>query len=165
MEGCKIWEAGRATSAATSFFDSIAIGKFGEEFIDGATGCNNPVRHVLDEAYEIWTPEVKINCIISIGTGQPSMAAFGDNLKEVATSLIKIATDTENTAEEFLRANRDLRGQKRYFRFNVPKGLEKVGLEEYEKKAVISSSTNHYLNERMIQDEVENCLSSLSSCT
>ncbi|KAH8701243.1 hypothetical protein GQ44DRAFT_832012 [Phaeosphaeriaceae sp. PMI808] len=40
--GCKvvtIWEACRATSAATSFFDPIAVGRFGEEFVDGATGA------------------------------------------------------------------------------------------------------------------------------
>ena len=39
----KIWEAARATSAAPSFFDSIKIGEYGEEFTDGGTGANNPV--------------------------------------------------------------------------------------------------------------------------
>ena len=43
----KIWEACRATSAASSFFDLIAIGRYKEEFVDGATGANNPV-------WEIW---------------------------------------------------------------------------------------------------------------
>jgi patatin-like phospholipase/acyl hydrolase len=43
---CNDMEACRATSAATSFFDPIAVGRFGEEFVDGATGANNPVREV-----------------------------------------------------------------------------------------------------------------------
>ncbi len=33
-----IWQACRATSAATTFFDPIAIGPFKEEFVDGALG-------------------------------------------------------------------------------------------------------------------------------
>ena len=43
----KIWEAGRATSAASSFFNPITIGDFRESFVDGATGANNLV-------YEVW---------------------------------------------------------------------------------------------------------------
>ena len=45
----KIWEAGRATSAASSF-DPITIDDFGESFVDGATGANNPMYEVWNEA-------------------------------------------------------------------------------------------------------------------
>ncbi len=48
LEHVKIWEACRATSAATSFFDPIEIGQFRETFVDGALGRNNPV-------YALWT--------------------------------------------------------------------------------------------------------------
>jgi hypothetical protein len=40
----------RATPAASSFFDPIAIGDFQESFVDGATGANNPVYEVWNEA-------------------------------------------------------------------------------------------------------------------
>lgn len=43
LNSVKIWEAYRAISAASSFFDAIAVGRYGEEFVDGATGANNPV--------------------------------------------------------------------------------------------------------------------------
>ena len=46
LNSVTVWEACRATSAASSFFDPIAVGRFGEEFVDGATGANNPVREV-----------------------------------------------------------------------------------------------------------------------
>ena len=46
----RIWEAARATSAASSFFDPIKIGQFGEEFVDGAVGANNPVAQLWNEA-------------------------------------------------------------------------------------------------------------------
>jgi predicted acylesterase/phospholipase RssA len=48
----KIWEAARATSAATTFFKPITIGD--ETFIDGATGANNPVRYMLAEARDVF---------------------------------------------------------------------------------------------------------------
>jgi predicted acylesterase/phospholipase RssA len=54
MNGVTIWEACRATSAAFSLFDSIALGRFGEEFVDGATGANNPVWQLWDQAKQLW---------------------------------------------------------------------------------------------------------------
>lgn len=43
-----IWQARRATSAATSFFDPITIGNGhqGREYVDGALGFNNPLDEV-----------------------------------------------------------------------------------------------------------------------
>lgn len=46
---CAIWEAARATSAAATFFDPIQIGR--QKFVDGATGFNNPVEAVFEEAH------------------------------------------------------------------------------------------------------------------
>ncbi|ERT02856.1 hypothetical protein HMPREF1624_01159 [Sporothrix schenckii ATCC 58251] len=43
LNSATIWQACRATSAATGFFDPIAIGPFDEEFVDGALGANNPI--------------------------------------------------------------------------------------------------------------------------
>jgi hypothetical protein len=41
----KIWQACQATSAATSFFDHIDIGPYGEEFVDGALGRTTLSMH------------------------------------------------------------------------------------------------------------------------
>jgi predicted acylesterase/phospholipase RssA len=67
VNSVRIWEACRATSAATSFFDPIAVGRFGEEFVDGATGANNPVRELWDQAQLAWGPELlesKVKCLM-----------------------------------------------------------------------------------------------------
>ncbi|KAF2184976.1 FabD/lysophospholipase-like protein [Zopfia rhizophila CBS 207.26] len=40
-------EAGRATSAASSFFNPITLGDFEETFVNGAIGANNPVYKSL----------------------------------------------------------------------------------------------------------------------
>jgi patatin-like phospholipase/acyl hydrolase len=46
----KIWEAARATSAASTFFEPIEIGPHRQVFLDGGTGANNPVQLLVNEA-------------------------------------------------------------------------------------------------------------------
>jgi len=148
-----IWEAARATSAATSFFDPIAIGPFGQEFIDGATGANNPIEIALEEARDIW-PDVmgRLQYIISIGTGEPSLAAFGDNLLSIGKTLVRMSTDANAVATQFARSHPELAAgtdtsRHIYQRFNVKKGLENVKLQEAEKIKEIASATHRYLDE------------------
>jgi hypothetical protein len=50
---CKICEAARATSAASTLFDPIAIGPRGETFVDGALGFNNPIRLLDRESRDL----------------------------------------------------------------------------------------------------------------
>lgn len=147
----KIWEAARATSAATSFFDPVSIGQYGQEFVDGATGFNNPVECVLDEAQDLWEDAVeRIQYIISVGTGEPYVNAFGNNLVDIGKTLIRISTDAEETARRFSRSHRGrftgVNGEPyRYQRFNVTKGLENIKLEEAEKIKEIASATERYM--------------------
>lgn len=77
--------------SAASFFDPIAIGDFQEGFVDGATEANNPVYDVWNEAQDIWPSgsfEESVKCLISIGTGVPSLKPFTDNLVDVGQDLL-----------------------------------------------------------------------------
>lgn len=145
---CTIWEACRATAAATSFFEPIQIGPFREKFVDGATGFNNPVNELLAEARDIW-PEVlyvqNIGCIVSLGTGFRAHSSFGPSVLKVTKTLIRIALETEKTAEGFHRGYPTLVNNDKYFRFNVPKGLEAIGTSEYEKVNILAACTRSYL--------------------
>ncbi|KAK3325058.1 acyl transferase/acyl hydrolase/lysophospholipase [Apodospora peruviana] len=140
-------QAARATSAATSFFDPIEIGN--EEFVDGATPANNPITEVWSEAYDLfsdsgdssWDLEENISCLVSIGTGVPNPRPFGDDPLRIGAKLVKIATDTEKKAEDFAKHHPRLCKEGHYFRFNVRKGLENIGLEEEAKYMEIISST------------------------
>ena len=100
VEATKIWEAGRATSAASTFFEPIMIGPYREVFVDGGTGANNPIRELWTEANDMWirTDESDtrqeelsldgiIQCLVSIGTGLRASRAFGNNLVQLADSL------------------------------------------------------------------------------
>jgi hypothetical protein len=81
VNSVKIWEACQAISAATSFFDPIAIGPCEEEFVDGELGANNPVYAVWSQARDLWSGDrlqEKLRCLVSIGTGLPSLKPFRD---------------------------------------------------------------------------------------
>ena len=161
----KIWEAGRATSAASSFFDPITIGDFEESFIDGATGANNPVYEVWNEAQDIWPSgslEDKIKCLVSIGTGVPSLTPFKDDIISIGRSLLAIATETEKTAERFSRDKSRLDDMGRYYRFNVLRGLEDIGLEDSKRKNAIVAATDRYIELQAVFKQMKACADSMS---
>ena len=169
-EGITIWQAGRATSAATSFFDPITIGegKQGREYVDGALGFNNPLDEVWLEAQDIWISEggrlePLLKCVVSIGTGNPGTSAVGDKPWEIFGTLKAIATQTENTERVFAQKHKDLLDDQRYFRFNVQQGLQEVGLEEYERQGEIMDATAAYLNDHQwVKNQFRDCAVKLS---
>ena len=148
---CTICDAIRATSAASSFFEAVTIGPHKRKFVDGALGVNNPIEQIWNEAQEVWCPpgtELKdlLKCVISIGTGDPGLKPISDGLLTFfSETLVRIITDTADTAKRFISTHRLLYEQKRYFRFNVQQGLQEVGLEEYKKTALIDAATTEYM--------------------
>lgn len=143
----KIWEAALATSAATTFFDSVTIGKCGQEFVDGGGGHNNPVQEAFDAALSSF-PSRDVQFVVSIGTGEEAGKGFGSSLKEVAKTLVSVATDTDETFALFARTHPDLKTEgpeTRLFRFQVDRGMEDVGLAEHEKIKTIAAATQVYM--------------------
>lgn len=129
MSDCYIWQACRATSAAPTFFPSVTID--GQQYVDGALGYNNPIRPMLDEASHIWGGKRPIGCIMSVGTGLPRLGTVGEGVT-LAKTLKEMATDTQTVANEFKNEMIAQFGpdQQVYFRFNVERGLETLGLED-----------------------------------
>ncbi|THW41362.1 phospholipase, patatin family protein [Aureobasidium pullulans] len=161
----RIWEAARATSAASSFFDSISIGDPQQRFLDGGTGANNPVQHVWDEAADLLTSEESLSenvgCLISLGTGQPGYKPFEDTILGIGKTLLSIATETEASADKFHRAQSRLFEKKLCFRFNVPRGLGDIGLAETEQIATIKSMTADHLQSEAVQSVLRTCVERL----
>jgi len=166
LNSVKIWEACCATSAASSFFDPIAIGRYNEEFVDGAMGANNPVVELWNQAQLMWGPdplEGKVQCLVSIGTGIPSLKPFRDDLLHIGETLVAIATETEQTAERFRRDKAYLDSSNRYFRFNVVRGLEDIGLEESRKRKEIAAATRRYVASQEVFKQMQACAGNLAS--
>ncbi|KAJ4323146.1 hypothetical protein N0V94_002032 [Neodidymelliopsis sp. IMI 364377] len=160
LNSVTIWEACRATSAASTFFDPIAVGRFGEEFVDGATGANNPVREIWDQAQLAWGPEPlegRVKCLVSIGTGVPSLKPFKDDLLNIGQTLVATATETEKTAEQFRRERPVLDSTGRYYRFNVDRGLEDIGLEEAKKVKEMAAATRAYILTQAVHKQMQAC--------
>lgn len=164
FDECTIWEACRATSAATTFFDPISIGKSKQRFIDGAIIYNNPVAQVYQEAKDVWPDRDDDNnntLLISIGTGSAPGKAFEGNLKDIAVQMKRLVTQTERTADDFYRSHADMVNANLLFRFNVLHGLEDVGLEEYKEVDRIAHATQSYLDKGETRTKLTECVQRL----
>jgi hypothetical protein len=163
----KIWEAARATSAASTFFDPITIGTLEDKFLDGGTGANNPVRQLWQEAADTFCDGSSrkltkdLRTIVSIGTGIPDMIGFGDDMLAVGKTILQISTETQDTAREFHQQNQDLDDDGKYYRFNVARGLAAIGLEEASEAARIKQLTNDYLTEQSTYSSMRKCARAL----
>lgn len=163
LNSTKIWQACRATSAATTFFDPIAIGPFDEEFVDGALGANNPIYILWSQAQDIWGGQLesKLKCLVSIGTVVPNLKPVRDDVAGIWATLKDLATETEKTAQQFHRDKSSLDDEGRYYRFNVDRGLEDIGLEESKKMKEIAAATRHYVESQAVFKQVKACANNL----
>lgn len=159
-EICKIWEAARATSAASTFFEPIQIGQNHQLFVDGAlTGSNNPVRTANVESRDIWPNADKL--ILSVGTGAAPGHAVTGNLLELANRLKDMVTDSEKTNRSFRMENNEMVRNGRLYRFNVMLGLANIGLEEHGAINKIATYTDNYLDDPDVFEMVQSCVDNL----
>lgn len=153
LQDCTIWQIARATSAATTFFKSIQLGRDRIEFIDAGFGYNNPTEILIEEA-EKQFPGQQLR-VLSIGTGLGSVVTIEDSRRSIIKALSKMASESTKVANR-LDTKDDDRGY--YYRFNVERGLDDVALSDYEKSSKIAGHTSNYLadKDRTIQKFVDN---------
>ena len=157
LDDVAIWQACRATSAAPTYFPPAIIGNPPVAYVDGALGYNNPIRALMDEVRHLW-PNHGVGCIISIGTGVPAPRDVGRSIKPLLETLKAMSTDTEKVARE-VKDEIVYIHPGRYFRFNVQRGLEGVGLEEWKEMDRVKTVTVDYLQENW--EQVDLCASRL----
>jgi len=145
----KVWQVCRATAAAKTYFDSIKFGPHGlqMEFFDGATGANNPIDQLWIEAEQAFGSsfQSRLQCLVSIGTGDRGVTTWGRNAKDAISALQDLATETETTFAAFERNHPGLVVSGKLYRFNVRQGLENVGLEDVKSKDAIGHVTQAYM--------------------
>ena len=100
---------------------------------------------------------------MSIGTGVPSLKPFKDDVLHIGETLIAIATETEQTAERFRRERPLLDSTGRYYRFNVDRGLEDIGLEEAKKVKEMAAATRRYTATQTVHKQMQACAGSIAS--
>ncbi|KAH8201376.1 hypothetical protein TruAng_004459 [Truncatella angustata] len=153
FEDCAIWQVARATSAATTFFKSIKLGRDAIEFIDAGFGYNNPCRILINEARRQFPDRHQLQ-VLSIGTGIGDVVTIEDSRIKILKALRSMATTSKKVARELDQQYGD--GDS-YHRFNVDRGLEDITLADWQKASRISAHTKNYLeeNQRAIQKFVD----------
>eukprot|EP00026_Physarum_polycephalum_P000944 Phypoly_transcript_00945.p1 GENE.Phypoly_transcript_00945~~Phypoly_transcript_00945.p1 ORF type:complete len:1032 (+),score=176.72 Phypoly_transcript_00945:541-3636(+) len=120
----RIWQAMRASTAAPSYFDEFTMGT--DRFQDGGIVANNPTAVAFHEAKKIWGPDVKIECMVSLGTGRPPSKPTKNSIKDTIITLVDSATSTERVHEVM----EDVLPPGRYFRINPTDEAFSVELDE-----------------------------------
>ncbi|KAG8741568.1 hypothetical protein FRC10_002693 [Ceratobasidium sp. 414] len=185
---CEIWyyflsvqyllrrEAGRATSAAPSYFPPIELkDEHGQPtmYVDGGLGYNNPSKELQNEARCVYGPNHPIGCFISIGTGHHKNVAFSHvrHLLSPAYNAFKaIVLSSEkahNETKEYFSREPHI-----YFRFNAgmqlnnAKGdkdfVEAVALEDWREMRQIEALTHEYLQEEETSKMLDQCAEKLT---
>lgn len=149
-----IWQAARATSAATTFFKPCKIPELGGlEYIDAAVGYNNPCEVLVEEAQNIF-PDHRRMHILSLGTGLSRVASIGSSRSSIMKSLKKIAIST-NKVHLSMDRRYGSGEEADYFRFNVDRGLDTIGLSDWKKISQLTAYTRDYVKEN--QRTIKHC--------
>jgi hypothetical protein len=158
---CKIWEAGRATSAVGLAFKPIQIGQ--TVFIDEGAGKYNPAPQLLEEAAINEWPGREVGVFVSIGTGKRpegtnarqsewwegfiggSMGAFAEARRRLVTKI----EGCEETHQQMLKSHLAKCGVpvENYCRLNVSVGLGEFAMNEWQYLSPMTINTRKYLNE------------------
>lgn len=155
-QDCSIWQVARATSAATTFFKSIELGRDKIEFIDAGFGYNNPCEILIEEAQKQYPGRSEF-LVLSIGTGLGNVVDIKDSRRSIFKALKKMASTSKAVAARL----KDRYGDSdQYHRFNVDRGLEDTTLSDWEKTSKISAHTHNYLqeNEKQVEEFVKKLL-------
>lgn len=163
----KIWEAARATTAATYFFKPmpLSLRRAGtEDFIDAAIGCNNPVEYLIKEATDRIGSAGRLGCVVSIGTGtrlvQMGRASAGlRNIFHFPRFVKELVGTLKNTATDGEEAHRRVLGKlgkhsDAYFRFNVPGVADEVRLHDHRKINTLKVITATHLDDPSVASQL-----------
>lgn len=172
-----IWQAGRATCATKLAFKEIRVGT--STFVDEGYGLTNsdksptynPAPQILDEAVINEWPGQQVGLLLSIGTGKrpggtqntqsewwEGFAGGLGSFAEAKRKLIAKIEGCEKTHREMLSTHLPKRGvnPENYLRLNVEVGVGEFGMNEWNRLADISNSTQSYLNTPAVKAMLNN---------
>ncbi|KAH6655408.1 acyl transferase/acyl hydrolase/lysophospholipase [Truncatella angustata] len=162
---CKIWEAGRATSAIGLAFKPIRVGQ--SLFHDDGSGQFNPSPTALDEATVNEWPGREVGVFVSVGTGRRPKGTDTNShqwyegfLGDFAEARKKLIAKIENceVIHEYMKKEHLMKrgvNAENYYRLNVEVGVGEFGMNEWHRLSEISTGTRRYMSrpdeQKMIQ--------------
>ena len=155
----KIWEAARATTASSPFFESFRKEAKGSIVEFGASDFENPVDIVYNEARSLW-PERAI-ILVSIGAGAAPRNKFSGRLGASIEAIKRISTRAEAIDHNFVLQHTATSMKTSFYRFSAHT-LADIGLEEHHAVADVKAAIQSYLREMKMQDRLRRCVGDLS---
>ncbi|EXL64621.1 hypothetical protein FOPG_19122 [Fusarium oxysporum f. sp. conglutinans race 2 54008] len=172
---CTVAEAGRATSAAPTYFDPARIPASPDLlYVDGGLGFNNPIMTITYPSQKPGIIPAANEVYVSIGTGKPPITVQNNvrngwrplerllsmlGLFQAIEQLQDAATDTENAHIWFEFVYLPLWSSGRsveYFRFNC-EDIWDIGMDEWNQHNKILQKTNTYLGQQQTIQDIRRC--------
>ncbi|KIM20670.1 hypothetical protein M408DRAFT_47217, partial [Serendipita vermifera MAFF 305830] len=150
-----IVEAICSTLATPSTFAPVVVGKRPrqQKYVGGVLRANNPTRELLKEAGNIFGEDTCIAQVLSLGTGRPQVFRLSNSIPSgVSRVLEELTLDCEGVAADL---SAQLSGVEAYLRLNVDRGMERLGMHEWDDLGPIETHTSAYMNDPTIQAYVE----------
>ncbi|KAI0098636.1 acyl transferase/acyl hydrolase/lysophospholipase [Nemania sp. FL0031] len=133
FENCTISQIARATSAATTFFPSIRVGR---------------IERLEQEARDIFTDATEFY-IVSIGTGTDGVVEIKGR-RSIVEALKSLATTSGKVHSQMEERHRE----SDYSRFNVIDGLHDVTLSDWEESSRIITHTHNYIKSAAVKRQI-----------
>ena len=166
IDNYPIWQVGRATSAAPTYFKAMKIREDDDkfEFVDGGFGTNNPSEEVYRSVKQMSNnSRTAVRTLVSIGTGKNNeVVHLGRGYQKYLSYLnaaVKWASDSERihgTVYGMAQGNAD------YFRLNVEEGIGSMKLDAWKgthgRKTLqqLNDATEAYLSTDSAQEILRN---------
>ena len=138
IDNYPIWQIGRATSAAPTYFKATKIREDDDkfEFVDGGFGTNNPSEEVYRSVTQMCNNNrTAVKTLVSIGTGKnDEIVHLGRGYQKYLSYLnaaVKWASDSERIHETVYSMTQ---GNTDYFRLNVEEGIGSMKLDAWKGK-------------------------------
>jgi hypothetical protein len=120
---------------------------------------DNPIREAIKELQFIYKPNRSVNCLLSLGYGQPAILTASKLQVAGSAPIRMMAAVQSNYLADEIEAQIGELGI--YHRFSVDRGLETPDNIPHDNIGLIGTHTNTYLQRIAIQRMVHNVVASL----
>ena len=154
-------EAIRASFSSLNQFDAIKVGPSGQEetFVGAEQAFDNPIREAIKELRAVYDPKTRVNCVLSLGYGQPGVLTTA-KIQDADSAQIKmVAAIHSNYLADEIEVQIGELGV--YYRFSVDRGLEVPDNIPHDDLGLIVTHTNDYLQRNNIQGMMQTVITSL----
>jgi hypothetical protein len=155
-----ILQAIHASWASPNLFLPVTIGPENlEEELISAIGFNNPSLEAIKEACDVFGPEARISCFLSLGAGRPIMPhslSSASSTTSILKTFEQLATGCESVAKEM---DRRIGRLGIYFRLSVDRGLDfSIHSVDPQRLGEITSYTMSYLLDNAVNKNLDDCV-------